>query len=76
MHAMSGPAPGSRGNRVQSSAVRPPDETDDLPEPLRRFVANGAHGGSHPFLVDAFVRAVLGRSASSIDPPSFRGSDA
>jgi hypothetical protein len=52
---------------VQSSAVRPPDETDDLPEPLRRFVANGGHGGSHPFLVDASVRAVLGRSASPID---------
>ena len=67
VYAMTGPAAGSRGNQVRSSVVRPPDETDDLPEALRRFVADGGHGGSHPFLVDSFVSAVLGRSTSPID---------
>lgn len=67
VHAMSGPAPGRRGNRVQTTTVRPDDQTDGLPEPLRPFVAGGGHGGSHPFLVDAFIQAVLGRSASPID---------
>ncbi len=67
VYAMTGPAPGSRGNQVQSTEVTPPDVTDDLPESLRRFVAGGGHGGSHPFLVDSFVRAVLGRRPSPID---------
>ena len=67
VHTMSGPAPGSRGNQVESISVSPPDVMDDLPESLRRFVADGGHGGSHPFLVDSFVRAVLGRSPSPID---------
>ena len=30
-------------------------------------MADGGHGGSHPFLVDSFVSAVLGRSPLSID---------
>ena len=67
VYAMTGPAPGSRGNQVRSTTVRPLDETDELPAPLHRFVAGGGHGGSHPFLVDNFVRAVLGRSPSPID---------
>ena len=67
VYAMTGPAPGSRGNQVRSTTVRPLDETDELPAPLHRFVAGGGHGGSHPFLVDSFVRAVLGRSPSPID---------
>ena len=48
VYAMTGPAPGSRGNQVRSTTVRPPDETDELPAPLHRFVAGGGHGGSHP----------------------------
>ena len=65
--AMTGPATGGKGNQVQSTRARPLDDTDDLPEALRRFVAGGGHGGSHPFLVDSFVRAVLGQRPSPID---------
>ncbi|HEY5980204.1 MAG TPA: Gfo/Idh/MocA family oxidoreductase, partial [Microlunatus sp.] len=53
VYAMRGPAAGSRGNQVRSTAVRPPDDIDELPPSLRRFVPGGGHGGSHPFLVDS-----------------------
>ena len=66
VHVMTSPEPGSRGNAVNSTAVEPPDHVADLPEPLRPFVAGGGHGGSHPYLVDAFVTAVLGRRPSPV----------
>lgn len=71
---MSGPAAGRRGNRVVTSSFAAPDRPERLPEPLRPFVRPTAvrlpgmpaevgvgadHGGSHPFLVDEFVRSVV-----------------
>ncbi|MEJ5943973.1 Gfo/Idh/MocA family oxidoreductase [Pseudokineococcus basanitobsidens] len=80
VHDMSGPAPGSRGNRVVTRRLAPRDRPELLPEPLRPFVrptevhlpgapaptrVGADHGGSHPFLVDEFVRsAVEGRPAA------------
>jgi len=71
---MTGPPEGGRGNRVSNRQVEPPDDLDQLPEQLHPFlrpsqvllpgmpapVAVGAdHGGSHPFLVDEFVRSIV-----------------
>lgn len=79
---MSGPAAGRRGNRVATSSLAPPDHPERLPEPLRRFVRPTAvrlpgmdaevrvgadHGGSHPFLVDEFVRSVVDGRAPVVD---------
>jgi predicted dehydrogenase len=73
LHDMSGPPEGGRGNQVSSRQVDPPDDLETLPRALRPFVhpttvqlpgmpdpvAVGAHhGGSHPFLVDEFVRSI------------------
>lgn len=66
VYAMTGPGPGSRGNTVRSETVDPPDHTAELPGSLRHFVAGGGHGGSHPFLVDAFLAAILGRRPSPV----------
>jgi predicted dehydrogenase len=71
---MFGPADGRRGNRVETSSLAAPDRAERLPEPLRPFVRPTAvalpgmpgevrvgadHGGSHPFLVDEFVRSIV-----------------
>ncbi|HEU5483967.1 MAG TPA: Gfo/Idh/MocA family oxidoreductase [Microlunatus sp.] len=66
-HTMTGPDPGGRGNRVLTTTVVPPDDTSDLPESLRGFVAHGGHGGSHPYLVDSYIRAVQGRRPAAVD---------
>lgn len=74
LHEMSAPAPGQRGNPVVTRTLEPPDRAELLPEALRRFVrptrvrlpgmtaaveVGAHHGGSHPFLVDDFVRSVV-----------------
>ncbi|OZM79570.1 Gfo/Idh/MocA family protein [Pseudonocardia sp. MH-G8] len=79
---MTGAAADRRGNRVTSSALAPPDRPERLPEPLRPFVRPTAvrlpgmpgevnvgadHGGSHPFLVDEFVRSVVDARPPLID---------
>ncbi|HLU57442.1 MAG TPA: Gfo/Idh/MocA family oxidoreductase [Pseudonocardia sp.] len=79
---MFGPEPGRRGNRVETSTLAPPDRPELLPEPLRRFVrpttvrlpgmpaaveVGADHGGSHPFLVDEFVRSIVEGRAPLID---------
>jgi predicted dehydrogenase len=67
VHAMTGPPPDGRGNRVLTRMVLPTDDAAELPEPLRRFVTDGGHGGSHPYLVDSFIGAVQGRRSPAID---------
>jgi predicted dehydrogenase len=79
---MTGPAADRRGNRVTTSALAPPDRPERLPETLRPFVRPTAvrlpgmpdevhvgadHGGSHPFLVDEFVRSVVDARPPLID---------
>jgi predicted dehydrogenase len=79
---MFGPADGRRGNRVETSSLTAPDRIERLPEPLRRFVrptevrlpgmpdtvrVGADHGGSHPFLVDEFVRSIVDDRPPRID---------
>lgn len=79
---MTGPAPGRRGNQVTARSVEPPDDDAGLPPALREFVRpsriqlpgmpepvaiGAAHGGSHPFLVDEFVRSIVEGRAAAID---------
>ncbi len=79
------PDAGLRGRRSQTSRVEPADETDELPEQLRRFVrpyvleaaAGGPaitklaeHGGSHPFLVHEFISALVEDRPAAIDAPT------
>jgi len=76
------PAEGHRGNQIDVSSLAVPDAAERLPEPLRQFVrrssvqlpgmaepvAVGAdHGGSHPYLVDEFVRSVVDGRPPLID---------
>jgi len=71
---MSGPVADGRGNRVVTRSFESADVTDDLPEPLRRFVrptrvqlggmsepvdVGAHHGGSHPFLVHEFISSIV-----------------
>lgn len=71
---MDQPAVGRRGNQIAVSALAAPDVADRLPEPLRSFVrpthvqlpgmpgpvsVGADHGGSHPYLVDEFIRSVV-----------------
>jgi predicted dehydrogenase len=82
VHRMTGPPADGRGNQVNSSQVEAPDDLEALTPALRRFgrpttvhlpgmpqpVSVGAgHGGSHPFLVDEFVRSILDGRPSAID---------
>lgn len=76
------PTEGHRGNPIEVSSLVVPDAAERLPEPLRRFVQRtevqlpgmsepvsvGAdHGGSHPYLVDEFVRSVVDGRPPLID---------
>lgn len=76
------PEPGSRGNRVTTSAHTPRDRRELLPAPLAQFtresevqlpgmpqpVRVGAHhGGSHPFLVHEFVSSIVESRTPVID---------
>lgn len=72
-----------RGRKVTWERVEMPNACDTLPEPLRRhtvknkfydetnpqdsFEAGGGHGGSHPFLVHAFVQSVVDDTPAPID---------
>lgn len=82
LYDMFPPAESRRGNRIEVSALDPPDAADRLPEPLRQFVRDSVfqlptmsapvevgahHGGSHPFLVDEFVRSVVTSRTPLID---------
>lgn len=82
MHRMSGPAAGSRGNTVITEPYEPRDFTERLPAELAPFVRpgrvqlpgmaepvthGGGHSGSHPFLVDEFVRAIVEDRPAAID---------
>jgi len=82
LHEMAGPPPGGRGNQVTVRQVEPVDDLEPLPEPLHPFVrpstvrlpgmpaavrVGGGHGGSHPFLVNEFVRSVVDGRPSLID---------
>lgn len=76
------PEPGSRGNRVTTTAHAPRDCPELLPAPLAQFTREsrvqlpgmlhptrvGAHhGGSHPFLVHEFVSSIIENRAPLID---------
>lgn len=76
------PADGRRGNPIETSSLVVPDRVEWLPEPLRPFVrptrvrlpgmsaeaeVDAQHGGSHPFLVDEFVRSVVDARPPLID---------
>lgn len=82
LHTMTGPVEGSRGNRVTSRQVEPPDDLRTLPGSLHQFVRPSTvqlpgmpdavrigadHGGSHPFLVDEFVRSIIDGRRPLID---------
>jgi predicted dehydrogenase len=82
LHEMTEPAAGTRGNRVTTRQVDPPDDLETLPEPLRRFVrpcwvqlpgmpepvsVGAHHGGSHPFLVNEYVRSIVDAHSPLID---------
>ena len=79
---MTPPALGRRGNQIEASSLAAPDEADRLPSALRRFVrptevqlpgmtapvrVGADHGGSHPYLVDEFVRSVVDGRPPQID---------
>jgi predicted dehydrogenase len=70
---MSPPAPGTRGNAVESNRMPPRDFPELLPSALRRFTRAGTvqlagmpapakvgahHGGSHPHLVAEFIASI------------------
>jgi predicted dehydrogenase len=76
------PADGSRGNAIVTSALTPRDFPELLPAELRQFtrpsevllprmdsaVTVGAHhGGSHPHLVNEFVRSIVEGRAPRVD---------
>lgn len=76
------PGDGQRGNRVERRAVAAPDFPERLPAQLARFVRQSRvqlpgmpapveidahHGGSHPYLVNEFVRSIVERRAPLID---------
>ncbi|QGN34928.1 Gfo/Idh/MocA family protein [Microlunatus sp. Gsoil 973] len=82
IHRMTGPPEGGRGNQVSVRQIEPPDDVESLPEALHRFVRptrlrlpgmaapvsiGAGHGGSHPFLVDEFVRSIVEGRASAIN---------
>jgi predicted dehydrogenase len=82
MHRMSGPAAGSRGNSVVTEPFEPRDFGELLPAELAPFVRPGevqlpgmpspvsygaGHSGSHPFLVDEFVSAIVEDRPAAID---------
>lgn len=82
LHTMSGPPEGGRGNQVSTRQVDPPDDLDTLPAALRPFVrpstvqlpgmpdpimVGADHGGSHPFLVDEFIRSIIDGRPPMID---------
>lgn len=79
---MTGPAPGRRGNAVAVRTVDPPDDVAELPDALRGLVrpnrihipgvpepvsVGAGHGGSHPFLVNEFVRSIVENRAPAVD---------
>ena len=79
------PETGLRGRRSETRRDAPEDVTDDLPEPIRRFVrpylltpaAGGPsisklaeHGGSHPYLVHEFISTIVEERPSVIDAPT------
>lgn len=82
-YEMAGPKQGDRGNQVSVRSVElPDDDLDVLPAALRPFTRSGeimlpgmpapasvsaAHGGSHPFLVNEFVRSIVERRPSAVN---------
>ena len=81
-HDMTGPAAGSRGNRVKTRTLAPDDEPERLPGELRAFVressvslpgmpepavVGAAHSGSHPYLVHEFVSSIVEDRPSAVD---------
>ena len=71
-----------RGRHVSSERVEVPDYADRLPEEIRRFtkrgvydessphlsfLQGGGHGGSHPHLIDEFVRSIVEGRPPAID---------
>jgi len=71
-----------RGRPTTAKRLEPPDYADRLPEPIRRFtrrgvydestphlsfLQGGGHGGSHPHLVNEFVRSIVEERAPYID---------
>lgn len=79
------PETGLRGRRSRTSELVPDDGAELLPEELRPLlhdylveprdespaeVRRAEHGGSHPHLVDAFVRAVVTGSPAWINAPT------
>ena len=79
---MAPPPEGGRGNVVRTSEHEPTDRPERLPEALRGFVRSSDvllpgmsapvhvpahHGGSHPFLVDEFVRSIVDGRAPFVD---------
>jgi len=81
VHDMFSPGQGARGNRVETSMLTPRDFPERLPSALAPFTRPGRvqlpgmpepahveahHGGSHPFLVNEFVRSVVENRAPSV----------
>lgn len=76
------PETGLRGRRATVELVEPVDDPGDLLDPLVPYLSDLAmpplpdgtvehrpaeHGGAHPYLVDAFVRAATGGRAPWVD---------
>lgn len=71
-----------RGRSTSSERVEVPDYADRLPEQIRRFtkrgvydesnphlsfLQGGGHGGSHPHLINEFVRSIIEEAPPGID---------
>lgn len=82
LHEMDGPRAERRGNVVSTRSLAPADDTQELPNALRRFTrpfdyhrpgmpgpvhVSAQHGGSHPFLVHEFVRSIVERRSPVVD---------
>lgn len=76
------PAPGTRGNRVETRSLAPRDFPERLPTELAPFVraadaflpgmsqparVEAHHGGSHPFLVHEFVSSIVEGRVAVVD---------
>lgn len=77
-----GPLRHGRGRLIKSKQINIPDRQDLLPKEIRRFtqigvydesnphtsfLQGGGHGGSHPHLVDEFIRSIIEERPPYID---------
>jgi predicted dehydrogenase len=59
--------PGKPGRAVSPERIHPPYRPDLLPEEIAEFTSHGGHGGSHPHLVQEFIRSIVEERTPRVD---------